>query len=83
MIDRVPQIRHAEIADIDPRTAFASPQEIEQAEGLSAADKQLLLARWAELARNEAASDPKVVDEAEAAQSDLARSTGRPQEGDE
>lgn len=82
MIDRVPQISHAELADIDPRTAFSSPQEIEEAEGLSAAEKQRLLARWAELTRADAASDPKVEEEAEAAQSDLARSVGEPTRDD-
>lgn len=78
MIDRLPQVDGAAVADIDPRTAFSSPQEIENAPGLSAVEKQQLLTKWAEFAKTGARSNPAVEDEAEKAHAELAEATARP-----
>ena len=71
MIDRLPQTVGAAMADIDPRSSFGSPQEIETAEGLSAVEKQRLLAKWAEFSKQSGSSNPAVADEAEEAHADL------------
>ncbi len=80
MIDRLPQVDGAAVADIDPRTAYGSPQEIEDAPGLSAVQKQQLLARWAELSKSDAGSNPKVAESAEATQEHMAARTAPPLE---
>ncbi|AXS40205.1 hypothetical protein [Breoghania sp. L-A4] len=80
MIDRLPQVDGGAVADIDPRTAYGSPQEIEDAPGLSAAQKQQLLARWAELSKSDPRSDPALGDSAEKTQEDMAARTAPPLE---
>lgn len=77
MIDRLPQTPGAAMGDIDPRTAYGSPEEIERAEGLSMAEKERLLQRWAELSRADRGSDPHVAEEAERDNDDLNSEAGK------
>lgn len=76
MIDRLPQTSGAARADIDPRTAYSSPQEIEDAPGLSAVEKQRLLEKWAQTAKASKDSHPSVAEEAEEAHEELAETSG-------
>lgn len=64
MIDRLPQAPGASSGAIDPRTAYGSPQEIRDAEGLSEVEKEQLLARWADYSEKSAKSDAREADEA-------------------